>query len=100
MGRIGIARAVAPALDWLLPVSVSVQWALSALAVSVRVSVACRAIGNAPTTPMHRHQIRQGPGNSTWRRWTPRISVAIIWIRLAFGLRQRFPPKVFHRQGN
>ena len=100
MGRIGIARAVASASDWPLPVPVSVQWALSALAVSVRVSVACRAIGAAPTTPMHRHQIRQGRGKNTWRRWTPRISVKIIWNRLAFGLRQHFPPKVSHRQGS
>src|SRR6185437_13437974 len=48
MGRIGIARAVASALDWPRAVPVSVQWALSALPVSVRVSVAYRAIGAAP----------------------------------------------------
>src|SRR6185312_13649950 len=100
MGRIGIARAVASALDWPLAVPVSVQWALSALPVSVRVSVAYRAIGAAPTTPMHRHQIRQGRGENTWRRWTPRITAKIIWNRLAFGLCQHYPPNLSHRQGS
>ena len=99
MGRIGIARAVASTLDWPLPVSVSVQWAISALPVSVRVSVVCRAIGAAPTIPMHRHQIRQGRGKNTWRRWTPRISVKIIWNRLAFGARPHYRLRGFHRQG-
>jgi len=66
MGRIGIARAVAPALDWPLPVSVSVQRALSALPVSAKVSVAYRAIGAALTVRMHRHRIPPARGKNIW----------------------------------
>jgi hypothetical protein len=48
---------------------------------------------------MHRRQIRQGRGKNTWRRWTPRISVKIIWNRLAFGARPHYRLRGFHRQG-
>ena len=99
MGRIGIARAVPSALDWPLPVSASVQWALSALAVSARESVAYRAIGAALTVWMHRHRIPPARGSNIWCRWIPRITAKITWNRLVFGVRLRFPPKVFHRQG-
>src|ERR1700759_14487 len=98
MVRIGIARAVASALDWALPVSVSVQWAQSALPVSARASVAYRAIGAALTVRMHRLRIPLARGKNIWCRWIPRITAKIIWNRLGFGARQRFPPKVFHRQ--
>ncbi len=99
MGRIGTARAAVSAWDWPVRASLSALAALSALAVSVRVSVVCRAIGAAPTIPMHRHQIRQGRGKNIWRRWTPRISVKIIWNRLAFGARPHYRLRGFHRQG-
>src|SRR6478752_4392405 len=98
-GRTGIARAVPWALDWPVPASVSVQMALSALAVSARVSVAYRAIGAALTVRMHRHRIPPARGNNIWCRWIPRITAKITWNRLGFGVRLRFPPKVFHRQG-
>ena len=38
-------------------------------------------------------------GKNIWCLWIPRITVQIIWNRLGFGVRRRFPPKVFHRRG-
>jgi hypothetical protein len=99
MGHIGIVRAVPSALDWPLPASVPVQMALSVLVVSARVSVAYRVIGDALTVSMHRHRIPPARGNNIWCRWIPRITAKITWNQMGSGVRPRFLPKVFHRQG-
>ena len=100
MGRIGIARVVASTLDLPLPVSVSVQWALSALPVPVRVSAAYRAIGNAPTSTDA--PAPNPPG--AWKEYLVPMDTTNFckdhMVPAGFWSGQRFPPKVFHRQGN